>query len=46
MTWVLVLFGILVLLGFLKPGRMGSTHVAVVVASGIVLGYAFAGFGH
>jgi hypothetical protein len=41
MNWLLVLLGAYVLLGFLKPGRMGSTHVTILVTSAAVLGWVY-----
>ena len=45
LTWLLVLLAVYVVLGFRRPGRMGSTHVTILVASAIVLGWVFVGLG-
>lgn len=41
MSWLIVLLGIHLVLGLRKPGRMGSTHVAILVSSAVVLGWVF-----
>jgi hypothetical protein len=42
MRTFVVLFAIFLVLGLRRPGRMGSTHVWVLMASATVLGYVFA----
>ena len=44
MTWI-GLLTVFVVLGMMRPGRLGSTYVGILVASAAVLGYAFIGFG-
>jgi len=46
MNILLLLFVLFLLLGFRSPGRMGSTHVLVLVASAFALGYSFLRLGH
>jgi hypothetical protein len=46
MTGVALLLTVFVLLGFRRPGRMGSTHVWVLLASALVLGGLYLGLGH
>jgi hypothetical protein len=41
MNWIVVLLAIYVVAGFVRPGRMGSTHVAVLLGSAAVLGYVY-----
>jgi hypothetical protein len=41
MSSFLVLFGIFVVLGLRRPGRLGSTHVSLLIASAAMLGYVF-----
>lgn len=41
MSWLVVLLAVYVVLGVLRPGRMGSTHVAILVTSTIVLGWVY-----
>jgi len=44
-TWLIVLLAIYVVLGLRRPGRMGSTNVAIMVASAVALGWAYIGLG-
>ena len=46
MSILVLLFVVFLLLGFRKPGRMGLTHVLVLVASVVALGYSYLRFGH
>jgi hypothetical protein len=46
MNSLVLLFAFFVVAGFRKPGRMGSTHVSVLVASAVLLGWSFLRFGH
>jgi hypothetical protein len=45
MIWLIVLLAVFVVLGLCRPGRMGSTHVAILVTSAVVLGWVFVGLG-
>jgi hypothetical protein len=41
MNWLYILLGVFVILGFRRPGRMGSTHVGILVASAVALGWVY-----
>lgn len=45
MTWMAVLFAVFVFLGLRDRTHRGSTHLTIVVASVLVLGYAYFGLG-
>jgi hypothetical protein len=45
MSWLAVLLAAFVVLGLRRPGRMGSTHVTILVASALALVWAFTGLG-
>lgn len=46
MTGVVLLLTVFVLLGFRHSGRMGSTHVWVLVASAVLIGGMYLQLGH
>jgi hypothetical protein len=45
MGWITVLLAAFVVLGLRRPGRLGSTHVMILVTSVVVLGWAYLGLG-
>ena len=41
MNWIIVLLAVYLVLGLRGPGRMGSTYVSILVASALVIGWAY-----